>query len=369
MGNRKPRVLIVAAIVMALSRTSAAAPEAHSGSQPSPSLERVLILKDGAIYRGEVIELVPHDYIILKLRSGAEKRFSWSSIERQSVPGAAATNPPAVKELTDGRSRQAALRASDPMAPSVLEIPATPSKQKSPYLEHATFPKPDPEKKAPSARRYTESEEEANREPTDENPPPRSNLSKLPRDLKPYKSDFVLLAMRSPKENLQLEYISDRFETGWQDGLGSPVSLESWKRACVYPCGEYVYRGATFRVTGPNMVDSPQFTLPKRGTAMELKVTPGSPAVRGAGIALDVLGSIAFVVGVALMVDTFIEKNSPDHRPLDDQYNWGLATTIVSGPVLGAGIALTRGGRTRIAVSRAPDLPPPPRPRSDEEPD
>ena len=296
MKNRKNSILIVAVSFLALSRVSAAAPEGRGNAPSALSLQRLLILKDGAIYRGEVIELVPNDYVILKLRSGAEKRFAWSEIEKQSIPGAPSAEHPVTEELMSAETRKAPMRPSAPMTTTTT----TPSQQKSAPPEYFAPSRQAPKGKT-SSPRLNQPDDEIDPESKDEASQlsPRPKPLKLPPDLAPYKNDLVQLQMRSPQENLRLEYLRDTFETGWDNGVGSSVSLESWKLACVYPCGEYVYRGSTFRVTAPNMVDSPSFSLPKRGRLMELKVAPGNPTVLRAGIALDVIGSIAFTVGVA----------------------------------------------------------------------
>lgn len=369
-GQPKNRILIVAVSFLALSRASAAVPEGRGNAPAALSLQRVLILKDGAIYRGEVIELVPHEYVILRLRSGAEKRFAWSEIDKQSIPGALTADLPATEEPVPAEARKAPMRSPAPRTPTTNDRTTTLSQQKSAPPDYFAPPRQESERKI-SPSRLAQPDAEIAPESTDEDSPltPRPKPLKLPPDLAPYKNDLVLLQMRSPQENLRLEYLRDSFETGWDNGVGSSVSLESWKLACVYPCGEYVYRGSTFRVTAPNMVDSPSFSLPKRGRLMELKVAPGNPTVLRAGIALDVLGAVAFTVGVGLMVDALVEGRFSEHRPLDDQFNWGLGTTLVSGVLLGTGIALTRGGRTRISVARPADPPPPPRPSSEEAPD
>ena len=194
---------------------------------------------------------------------------------------------------------------------------------------------------------------------TDESPPEkpkplsRVKMFKLPPDLEPYKDRFVRLTMKSSDKNVQLEYLSESFEgTGFgMWGFGT-VNFERWRIACEYPCGELIYRPATFRVTGPDITDTTTFTLPNRRYDMDLNVRPGNPAALGFGITFDILGSLVLLGGAGGLFAYYLDVNTPGHGRLDDLLTASVITTLVGGAVLAGGIVLTVRGRTRVSVSR-----------------
>lgn len=354
-----------------LSPIAYASPPQPSGAATS-SLERVLLLKDGSIYRGEVVELVPREYIVLKLHSGAEKRFAWSSIERQTVPGSPATEPvrreaslppPPLAPAPQAPPRPA-VRVEPVARPEVRPEPAPrPVRTAEPVAASPERATPRPQFFSPPPPPRTEEEEEAAGGAHEKSlPPPRRKLVNLPPDLQPYKDHFVHLKLRSTEKDLRVEYISDRYEAnGINFGLFWPVSLESWRVACEYPCGEYVYRNATFRVTGPEIVDSERFVLPKTASDVELRVKPGRPAAKGFGITLDIIGAAGLAVGVALLIDVAIQSNTlGPHGPLDTLFIGGLTSTIISGGLLAGGIALTVRGQTKVSMIRRQPVEPSP---------
>ena len=55
--------------------------------EPSDSIERIVILHSGAVYRGEVVELEPNSHLILRLASGSTRRFDWRDLRRVSGSG------------------------------------------------------------------------------------------------------------------------------------------------------------------------------------------------------------------------------------------------------------------------------------------
>lgn len=59
-----------------------------ASAQPAPDgAARTVTLKDGSIFRGELIELVPRDHLTIKLATGDIRRFEWSELsEAQSPP-------------------------------------------------------------------------------------------------------------------------------------------------------------------------------------------------------------------------------------------------------------------------------------------
>ncbi len=51
------------------------------GALLDPGAQRTVMLADGSIYSGQVVELVPGDHLTLKLPSGDVKRFAWSEMK------------------------------------------------------------------------------------------------------------------------------------------------------------------------------------------------------------------------------------------------------------------------------------------------
>ncbi len=69
-------------------------PPAVAAPALDPSATRTFTLADGSIYRGEIVELVPNDHVVLKLATGEIKRIAWSSLARPATP-AVPDAPPA----------------------------------------------------------------------------------------------------------------------------------------------------------------------------------------------------------------------------------------------------------------------------------
>ena len=77
--------------------------------------ERVVITRDGGMYRGTVVELVPQDHLTLKLATGELRRLAWGDIQSQSSVTPVAPAPPAGYAAPPGYMPQPA-----PPAPGVL---------------------------------------------------------------------------------------------------------------------------------------------------------------------------------------------------------------------------------------------------------
>lgn len=123
-----------------------------SGALAQPAVSsisgmRSVLLKNGAIYRGELVELVPSDHIILKLATGEVKRFEWADItpdgtteqtvtipQSKPEPGIAgvhivSTDPRAILErqtgtrtITDERGFSAILKVWEPVCRSPCDV-------------------------------------------------------------------------------------------------------------------------------------------------------------------------------------------------------------------------------------------------------
>jgi len=57
--------------------------------------QRYVVLKDGSIFQGDLVESVPNDHVTIKLATGETRRFAWSDIAEQKEPGTAREPAPA----------------------------------------------------------------------------------------------------------------------------------------------------------------------------------------------------------------------------------------------------------------------------------
>lgn len=67
---------------------------AAAQSSASEPTERTVVTKDGAMYRGEVLEYVVGSHIALKLDSGESKRIAWDDVQQISPPRAKSGSRP-----------------------------------------------------------------------------------------------------------------------------------------------------------------------------------------------------------------------------------------------------------------------------------
>jgi hypothetical protein len=84
--------LYLAAALLAL---NVVAPEAMAQTPADAgSARRLLSLRDGSLYNGELVEKVPGDHITLKLVTGEIRRFEWREIAEVPPPEPATPSPP-----------------------------------------------------------------------------------------------------------------------------------------------------------------------------------------------------------------------------------------------------------------------------------
>ncbi len=65
-----------------------------AAAAPAESLERIVHLTDGALYRGEILESVPQSHVTLLLVSGEVRRFKWSQVRRVSLVASSSASWP-----------------------------------------------------------------------------------------------------------------------------------------------------------------------------------------------------------------------------------------------------------------------------------
>lgn len=79
----------------------------------SNGVMRSVQLRSGAVYRGELVELVPNDHIVLKLATGEVKRFDWADITPSDGTGQTA---PATQAGTASGNAAVHIASNDPQA-------------------------------------------------------------------------------------------------------------------------------------------------------------------------------------------------------------------------------------------------------------
>lgn len=86
--------LAVLALFVALLASAPTAARAQQPGDPFARLERpddVVMLKDGTVYRGRIVERVPGDHVTIVLEGGTEARFAWRAVQ-QAPPAAWASD-------------------------------------------------------------------------------------------------------------------------------------------------------------------------------------------------------------------------------------------------------------------------------------
>lgn len=107
--NMKALLFVVAVLIVGqCGLLHAAEPVVES----SDSTDRVVILNNGGVYRGELIELEPGSHLILRLATGATRRFEWRDLRRVGAGKGKAAGPrPAGDSEASGASRPRSLDA------------------------------------------------------------------------------------------------------------------------------------------------------------------------------------------------------------------------------------------------------------------
>lgn len=322
------------------------------------SLERVVVLKDGSVYRGELLELVVNKYLVLKLRDGREQTFRWERIASQvplgrhgslepregssltpATPTSAQATPDGDADLGHGQhpSETMAVVTKGPQAAGGVAFPKLPRTV-------AKVPRLQVEDEVAGGRDADRSNDGAYA---------ASPRHVLPAELRPYRDQFVRVSMRSPNPSIRLEYLDENVESDSGLPALAGTSFSTWRQMCNYPCGELIYRNSALRVTGPNIVTSSRFALPRDGKELELRVKPGHPAALGMGITLGIVGGLGVLVGGITLALFDIQLQDPHHGPIDDWFIGGLATTLIGGAVMATGIGLSVLGHTRVSAALA----------------
>jgi hypothetical protein len=254
-------------------------------------------LKNGGAVRGELVETVPNEKIVLKLATGEVRTIPWAQL------------------------------AGEPAKP---ETPQEGLPPKVPGAETAPTDMPQPLKKQPAKPVVTASA-------------PASEANKT----------GTHIHIESTHENSALYRVVGVSNATTLGGRGSvAVSLEHTERVCAAPCDTEVRYGDEYFVDAPGMTKSDKFYLAKE--AQDLKVSGGNAALRG-------LGTAGAAVGVALLgVGTILFALSPKSEPSSESGRTVSLAVATSGVVLliaGLGLFFTNDTSVKAsprAIAKAP---------------
>lgn len=233
----------------------------------SESLQRVVLLNNGAVYSGLLLTLDPGREVSLRLADGEVKRFAWSSIRRVSEVGETA--------LKMGRPAQ------HPEAPRDTETPREQRKPRSSENDSdASVHSYSPLKLSSQLESFNISLASAQQH-----------------------ADIVGLRIESPVP-VRLSYVHDRasFDDDFLRFVMWPVAdeLAVWRTACKSPCGAWLYRNAEYKIKGSEITTA-SVDFPARGKEFRLTIRPGSQVVRSLAWSSLVVGAISASVGLALL--------------------------------------------------------------------
>lgn len=80
--------------------------------------------------------------------------------------------------------------------------------------------------------------------------------------------------------------------------------VETWEVACVAPCKTVVDAASTYRVNGPGVATSRNFSLPPGRDPLRLRLEPRSAVLHATGIVLTFLGGLLALAGGASLASS-----------------------------------------------------------------
>jgi hypothetical protein len=282
-------VTSVALATLALQPIAMAAPPKQA--ETTTAVDEVR-LSNGGFVRGEIIELMPGEYVVIKTLSGETRRFEWSKVSSVERGGATITAEPVEGPV-------------EPVEPIPGGVPGgVPGDV--PLVEPAPEPEAEPE-------------------PEEGGPTPEE----------PYVHMDVL-----GKRPMTLHRVTGRVVA---IGSGGSASGVSFSRICKSPCDLLVPNPHDeFFVTGEKYAGSKAFTLDQNASVYELKVKPRHQGMLIGGWVMLALGpaTTALLATLPFLVNM---KRS------DARATWALAGVVGAG-MIGGGITLMAFGRTKVEV-------------------
>lgn len=294
---------------------------------PGDSIERIVMLRDGSVLRGQVVELVPQSHMILLLASGQERRFSWAELRRVAnapTPGAKVAQAAPVPMVAP--PSPAPVQAGPaPSAP-----PQPPRAAASPQLRATPAPAPLPAKLPPVEERAW-----------DQGPSGATSPEKAPKKVK-----LVLRVPNAKAEPAKPTRRVTRIETE-EEETEEPEEP-----------------------TTADLVMLPVLSLPRFPSDRRIEwYAPGAALFTASYLAAGVTGSIyasgvssdvrSEVGGVLILplIGPFLSSVlaiSGGIREDSRQGVWALTWSLVDGPAQVAGFALMMAGlRPRVPVKPA----------------
>lgn len=276
---------------------SGAPVRAQSAAPAAAPVDHEVILRSGEELKGELVELIPDQLLVLRIPSGEMRRIRWADIERQRSLAPALTPSVPLPPM-----------ASEPLRPQLGGVPVpTAVLPPSLSLRDPSMVKVHLDNNNPAAKLYR-------------------------------------------KRDVQYVPVSElRPGSGYYD----------WQPACEGTCDVDLMRMDRYRIDGDGIQPSPGFRLPFSPTGeLTLYVNAGSRGRRKAGRALTVVGSIVAVFGIATLGGTYLFTSTsstttqstctpysfcnptPPPAPMDSASSGRTIGYAVGGSLLGAGVAM-----------------------------
>lgn len=301
----------VAAIIMLVT-------DRDARSQPRPVAEYLVVLKSGAVYRGEILELEPGRQVTIRAVRGEVKTFPWTLVD-------------SARSVSDNGAPPDETRAATPQSVKPrVSLQPTPPNERQP---------------ADSARHVAT--------------PPTMLAASASPTMAALKADAISLRLQSPVENIALQGLVGTVEMEADPNWGGlPIAGVGrvWQKICNYPCKQSVPRNGTYRVVGEDISTSQPFRLPRAADGeLLLRVRPGTVGTRAGAWVLVALGGLAAAAGVGLISVWASAPSRVDNRLLTAgglTFGAGFALALASIPVFLQ--SRTRVERVRPAAPRDP---------------
>lgn len=220
--------------------------------------------KDGSIFRGEIIELVPKSYVVLQLSGGRTIKIEWSKILRTqgTDEGDARPIPP------------------PPVPPSPKSTQPTAPPPPSAITTQTLVPQTTVITEAPSTSTAS-----------------TPSVSSLP---------VVTVRTTGMNSGAYIEYRAKTLEIDgpvWPVPLGDQT-IEEWKPLCSVPCVAKIDPELPIRLRGPSIQPTGRIWIPSRASRYEMEISPGRSGLRtgawfsfGFGLGFFFTGAMVLAVG------------------------------------------------------------------------
>jgi len=141
-------------------------------------------------------------------------------------------------------------------------------------------------------------------------------------------------------------------------GRGYTGGFESWRSACVAPCGTTVDPRLTYRVAGIGITPSTPFVLPQGREEVRLRVQTGSALWHGVGGSLTWTGlSLAILGGLVTALSFAFDEPQPGRTDLRGAFRTGgLVGLGVGGGMMLVGLPLLLTTNTSVQSSSGESL-------------